>query len=163
MDITPITNTLLRLPLDAVILFSITLLFTIDTVRSGATRATSIAISAPLAVFLYSILPHTFFVGPFMEKLATPYLQAGVLGVLFVALFILIYRMMFGAGSGNISVTFALIATLATVSAVLAVWLQVPALQSIWHFGPYVQTIFGQTYTLYWLVLAYVLLAFIRS
>jgi hypothetical protein len=114
-------------------------------------------------VFIYGILPHTFFIGPLVEKLSTPYIQASIFGIVFVALFILVYRMMCGTGSGNISLVFALITSLATVSAVLTIWLQVPVLQAIWNFGPQIHLIFGQAYSLYWLILAYVLLAFVRA
>lgn len=163
MDLQSIVDFLVRLPVDVVILLSFTLLIAIDALRSGAGRATVLAIAFPLTAFLYGMLSHVFFLGPFMEKLTIPHAHAGMLGVLFIITFFLVYRMMFSVGTGSIAFSFSLLAGIAAVIAVLVVWLQVPALGDVWHFGPSVQMVFGQAYALYWLLVSYLLLAFIRS
>jgi len=59
-------------------------------------------------------------------------------------------------------ITSALGAIAATI-AIVFVWVQIPGLLALWHFGSGIQTAFGVAYRFWWLIVAYIALAFARS
>lgn len=135
----------------------------IDAMRSGTARAATLAVVFPLTFFFSGILSHVAILGPMTAKITAPFMQAAIFGLLFAVLFFLVYRIMYAFG-GSGSMPFAsVVASLAATIITLVVWLQVPALQSVWHFGPQIQAVFGVAYAFWWLIAAYLLMAFVRS
>ena len=53
-----------------------------------------------------------------------------------------------------------LLSGIAATLILLLVWLQVPSLDSIWHFSDEIRMLFGEAYRLLWLILAFLLMAF---
>jgi hypothetical protein len=158
----PTTNLLSHWPTDWIVVGALAALIALDALRSGSARAIAVAIAAPLALVLSSTLSSAFLFVSIAPQLQSPAAQALTVGVLFVLLFFLIHRLVrsFGELGGPLQ---ALVAGIAAAAVVLVVWQQVPALQSLWHFGPQVQLVFGATYRFWWMLLAYAGLAYIRG
>ncbi|HWP61563.1 MAG TPA: hypothetical protein VN495_03095, partial [Candidatus Paceibacterota bacterium] len=82
--------------------------------------------------------------------------------VLFAIAYVLCNRiigMNFGAGAAPFS---SIAIGFATTAIVVVFWLQVPALSTIWHFGPAVSSVFAAQYAFWWLLGSYVVLAGLR-
>ncbi len=149
-------------PVDWFIIGAVAAFLALDALRSGSARAASLAVSLPVTLFVLEALPKALFVGPMIAGLTSPSEQLIIFVVLFVATYIATHRIIFTFSGGG-GVIQALIAGIAAAAVLVVVWLQVPGLQSIWHFGDQVQAIFGEAYRFWWLVLAYAGLAFVRS
>jgi hypothetical protein len=57
---------------------------------------------------------------------------------------------------------FAIVTGAATTIIILAIWHTTP-LQSLWTFNPMIQGVFGDAYRLYWLFVAFIAFAFVKS
>lgn len=129
---------------------------------AGTNRATSFVLAMPLSLFALPLLSETAYVGPLVEGLTTPTLEAAVWAALFVLLFLVIQRMTSTYSDDSSGVPQALVAGAASAVVLVACWIQVPALASIWEFGPAVSAVFGTPYMLLWLLGAFAALAFVR-
>jgi len=163
MDISLITSFFAHPPLDWVIFGVLVLIIGIDALRSGTARAATLSIALPVTLFFSNTLSHAILVGPFIDKFSNPLIEAAIFGGIFIVVFFLTYRIMYSLG-GNAAPPFAsIMASFAATIVMYVMWLQVPALQSVWHFGPQIQSIFGALYAFWWMLVAYLALAFIRS
>lgn len=150
-------------PIDGVIVFILLVVIVIDALRSGTARAATLAVVFPLTVFVSGLLAHAAILGPMLDKLTSPYAQAAVFALLFGVLFFLVYRIMYALGGSGSTPTVSIAAGISATIITLVMWLQVPALQSVWHFGPTIATVFGAAYAFWWLIAGYLLMAFVRS
>ena len=153
----------LALQVDWILLASLAVLVGVDCFRNGPARASAIALAFPLATILKGTLPNALFIGQIANSLSTPLLESALFGGLFVGSFFLIHRMTFTFDNGSRGASQALLSGVATSAIVATLWLATPALQGIWHFGPGVQAVFGETYRFWWLALGYTALAFARG
>lgn len=156
-------NTLAHLPIDVVVLFALFLVMLVDGMRSGVARPATFSVSLPLTLFITTLLPQTAVVGPMLEKVSSPYIDAGIFLALFITLSFLIYRILCSAGVLVASTLTAIVASACVVIIFVAVWLHVPALQHVWHFSPLIETVFGSPYTAWWLILGFLGMGFVRS
>lgn len=150
-------------PIDVIILFALFLVMLVDGMRSGVARPATFSVSLPLTLLITTLLPHTAIIGPMLEKVSTPYIDAALFGGIFVALSFLIYRILCSAGVLVASTLTAVVASACVVVIFVAVWLHVPALQHVWHFSPLIETVFGSPYTAWWLILGFLGMGFVRS
>ena len=149
-------------PVDWFVLGLVMVAAAIDAFRGGTLRAAVFSLAAPLAVFVYAALPKTAFLARAVAKLETPALQAALFAVILVILCILLYRIVPASfGSGALPMQ-GLAAGLAVTIVLAVVWLQIPALISLFAPSQVVQMVFGQTYAIFWLLVAYGALAFVR-
>ncbi len=163
MNIASLPSLIAHWPVDWMIIAVLAVAIAMETIRGGANRACSLALALPAAFFLFQALPTAAFVGGTFSQLQSPIAQAGIFIVMVLVMYIFAHRIIgFYADSSGAPVQ-ALIAGAATTVLIIIFWLQVPSLVSMWHFGPQVATIFGEAYRLFWFVLAYVALAFVRS
>lgn len=93
---------------------------------------------------------------------ATPFVAAGIYSVLVLILMFVIYRMTSSVSDDSARPLFAILTGLATTVIVLTMWHFSP-LQTFWSFNPVIQGAFGETYRLYWLLMAFVAFAFVKS
>lgn len=152
-----------KLPMDWVILGLFGVIVTIITLRAGTQYAVAFSLAAPLTLFVYNALPWTAFIGQYSSQLVIPSLQASAVGVILLALCVLIYRMMprnLLTGSFPIQ---AIIAGFAAAVILAVVLLQFPAITTFVPLSPLMHTIFGPSYNLFWLLAAYLALAFARK
>ncbi len=155
---------LTHIPFGWIVFVLLVLLLTIDAMRSGAAHASIIAITSPVSLFLFSLIPHTFLlesvIAPF---LASTYVMAGILVVIFIAVFLLTNRMTatFGGSSGGLMNSF--LAGISGTIALIVMWLQIPALVALWNPGNQIHAIFGLPYALLWFLGVFIILAFVRS
>ena len=158
MDFSAFSNVFTQSPTDWIILGAFVVLVTLDALRSGTGRAAALCLSLPAALLLSQELPKAFLLGSF----ATPQMQLGIFIVLVLVLFFVTQKIIsdFSGGEGPVQ---AIVASLAAAVVLIVVWLNVPALQSVWHFGAQVQDIFSEVYRFWWLIGAYTGLAFIRN
>lgn len=151
-----------HVPLDWLFLGLFAAIVAIDAMRAGTRRAAVFALAAPLAAALYANLGNTAWMGKALITLQFPGAKVALFAGMFVALFIIVYRIVppvFGSGS------FPLQAMLAGLSAavVLAVtWQEVPDLVALYPLSHWVQVLFGHSYSFYWLVGSYLALGFAR-
>lgn len=150
-------------PIDWILIGAFAVFVALDAFRSGGTRAAALVFALPSTLLVLDALPHALFVGNLSSQFSSPLLQAALFGIVFVPLYILTYRIigMYSVSSG--AIVQALIIGVAAAAITTTIWLQIPALTALWHFGPHVQTIFGASYRFWWFVVGYLALAFARS
>lgn len=151
------------IPLDWIIIGALTLLFAFDVMRNGAGRVCAIALAFPIAMLLTSMLPKSFFVGGFAEELSAPPLGAIVFLILFAAFYLLIRRIDFAYTGETGRPLQSVLTGFAGVAILVVIWLEVPALATLWQFGGDVQAVFNEAYRFWWLVGSYATLAFARN
>ena len=107
-------------------------------------------------------LPKTAFLASVIGKFGAPTLQAALFAAILVILCIFLYRIVPASfGSGALPVQ-GLAAGLAVTIVLAVVWLQISALVSLFAPSQVVQTVFGPTYAIFWLLVIYGALAFVR-
>lgn len=150
------------LSIDWILVGVLVVIIALDAIRSGSARAASIALATPLTLLLFEALPHAIIIGPIVAQFSGASAQTLLFAAIFVVTFLFIYRIV-DSFSGNGGAIQAVVAGIAATAVVLVVWLQVPGLQSLWHFGSQMQVIFGEAYRFWWLLAAYAGLAFARG
>src|SRR3989338_6896856 len=162
MNIDVVTALAASVPLDWIILGTLTVLFTLDGLRSGPGRAGAAALALPGAVLLHTLFPSAFFLENFMPALAAPLMNALVFLVFFVALFMLLRQMDRSYADEGGQAIQALLCAFAAVAVFTVIWLQVPALSALWQFGDDVVAIFGGEFAFWWLIGSLAILGFLR-
>ncbi len=151
------------IPTDWIIIFALAVFIAFDALRSGFGRATAIALSLAATLFLASSLSQARILSGVAGQFSTPVLKAVLFGIIFVFVYLLVRRITatYRAHSGEIIQS--LMAGAAATAVLVTIWLAAPELQSVWHFGPQVQAVFGEQYRFWWMALSYLALAFVRG
>jgi len=152
-----------HISIDLIIIAICVVLFTVDALRSGAAHATVLAVAFPVAMLFSNLLPHTYIVGGMLSKLSIAILPTIIAVAALVIAFILINRMMSMFGSYSAGLFYSFLTGISATIVVIVMWLQTPALHTLWSFGPQIQTTFGSAFALAWLIVAFLILAFVRS
>ncbi|MBI4093863.1 hypothetical protein HY417_02770 [Candidatus Kaiserbacteria bacterium] len=163
MDVTAITNIFGAIPTDWFILGGIALIAAFGCVRSGARRVAQIALAFPLAALLVQSLPQAFILGEMAAQFLNPIMQALLLGLIFVVLYVLIGRIGIAWGGEGGQPVQAALCGVAITGIIVTMWLATPALDSVWHFGPHIQDMFGAQYRFWWLLGSFGALAYVRG
>lgn len=158
-----VTALLSHPPVDWLILLFVFVVILIDALRSGTGRAAALSVALPLTIFVSDIAHHATILGTILAKFSTQPMQATIFGVLFCVVFFLTYRIMYAWGGAVVPPTVAIVGSLSATIIALVMWLQVPALQLVWNFGPTIQSLFGTGYAFWWLISGFLLMAFVRS
>lgn len=162
MDLSSISSILAHWPMDWILIFAFAVLSALDAMRTGPARATALVLSLPASLLVMQQLPQAFFLGGLFAQFTSPVAQLAMFGAIAVLLFIATHRLIFTFSNG-IGPIQALVVGLAATAVLLIVWLQVPSLDVLWHFGDQIHTVFGVAYRFWWLVGSYVVLAAVRS
>lgn len=150
-------------PIDGFILGGILVFVGLDALRSGIGRACALAVALPVALFLHSLFDSTVFFGS-MDFFSTSTGSVGVFAALLVASYILMRRIGLNFVDGGMGQPVQALLAGAAVTVIFAVvWLQLPLLDSLWHFDTHVSALFAEAYRLLWLLGAYAALAFARG
>lgn len=150
------------LSLDWIIVLVAALIIAADAMRSGSGRASTLALAFPLAAFALAELPKAVFLGPVVANIGGGYAGAVVFGAL-VAVFYFFVRRIIGLWGDDGGPGPGLAAGIGCTAVLVVIWLQVPALNSLWHFGPQIQLVFGEAYRLWWLLGSLAALAYARG
>ena len=101
--------------------------------------------------------------GGIADQHNSPLLNTVFVLILLAVVFVCMYRITDTYGADSSHPIQALLAGLAVAVVAVVIWLQIPSLDSVWHFGPQVQALFGAAYRFWWLLIAYIALAFARG
>lgn len=163
MDWHALVSVFSNVPLDWVIIAVFAIIMTADALRGGPSRATALALALPLTLLVANSLPDARLMGGVAAQLTSPVIGAVFDGILLVVLFICMYRITDTFGVDSAHPVQALFSGLAVAAIAVVIWLQIPALDGVWHFGPQIQAIFGEVYRFWWLLIAYIAIAFARG
>lgn len=163
MDLEAIKSAVMSLPIDWVIIAGFAVLAMFDVLKNGSARVSALALALPAALLLTSTFPRAAFLDQVATQASTP-LLSGIIFLIFVVALYFLLRRMDASYSGEYGQPLqAVMAGCAGTAILVVVWLEVPALQSLWQFGSDVQAIFGDQYRFWWLIGSYASLAFVRS
>lgn len=163
MDFEALKSAFVALPIDWVIIAVFAIIASFDAMRKGPGRISALALALPVALLLTSAFPRAAFLEQIATQASTPLLSAVVFLIFAVALFFLLRRMDTSYGIEYGQPLQSVLAGCAATAILVVVWLEVPALQSLWQFGDDVQKIFGEGYRFWWLISSYASLAFVRN
>lgn len=162
MDVSSLSSIATNWPMDWIFIFAFAVVTALDAMRTGPARATALVLSLPAALLVMSQLSNALFLGPLFAQFSSPPAQAAIFAAIAVLLYIATHRLIF-TFSNSLGPLQALVVGFAATAVLLIVWLQVPGLDALWHFGDQVQAVFGAAYRFWWLVGSYVVLAAVRS
>ncbi|MEK7601760.1 MAG: hypothetical protein AAB480_04485 [Patescibacteria group bacterium] len=163
MDWHALVSVFSNIPLDWVVIAVFAFVMAADALRGGPSRATALALALPLTLLVAGALPDARLMGGIASQLTSPLLGALFDGILLVIVFICMYRITDTYGADSSHPIQALFSGVAVAAIAVVIWLQIPALDSVWHFGPQIQALFGDVYRFWWLLIAYIALAFARG
>jgi len=162
MGIDSVLGIFTNIPVDWAILAVSAIFAAFDVVRNGAKRVSMLALALPATVLLISALSNDAILGPLSKQFSTPVLQAVLFAIILTVMYVLAGRLGISYGGESGQPLQALLGGLAVTAILVCIWVTTPALQSVWHFGPQVQEIFGESYRFWWILGSYGALAFIR-
>ncbi len=159
-----VTSFFSSVPLDYFILGGIVLFIALDSLRSGIGRACAIAVALPLSMLLYPLLKSAILLGSATFLFATPISQALTFGGVLVLSYFLARRMGLEFIDGGMGEPIqAIIAGISIAIIFTVIWLQLPALDTLWHFNDQITALFAEKFRLWWLFGAYAALTFARG
>lgn len=145
--------------------FFIAVLFIViafDVMRAGPGRSIALALSCVFSAHIFTLIPGAVFAGPLASQLSDGFSRTLVFAAIFAVSYVLIRRLTYSYGDLGGEIFFSLFTALATSAILLATWISTPALAHLWVFGTLFQTVFASTYTLWWIVVGFVILAVSR-
>ena len=163
MDFSSVLQTFSGLQADWVIIATFTLFASLDVVAYGARRECALALALPLAGGLFTMLSQAVVIGPWLGGLTWIYAQGCVFLALTFLIFFVINQLNFAEAGEFGRPLLAGLAGIALTAILIVVWLSIPALQTLWQFGPSVQALFAEQYRFFWLAGSFLVLAFTRS
>lgn len=163
MDLDALRSIFTTLPVDLVACVLFATAITVITLRMGASISIALSLALVIANVLFAALPGTFAIGPMLQGVTSPYVAAGIyLGMTVVLTFVL-YRMTSTLSDDSARPLFAIATGLAATVVVLVAWQMPGPLQTLWAFHDTVTGAFGAAYRVYWLFLAFIAFAFVKS
>jgi hypothetical protein len=162
MNIQAVTGIFSGVPVEWLVLGLCLIILTGLTMMQGSVYTTALALALPVVSVLYGGITHTAILGTISKQFSSSVEQAVLLAILTAVIYVCMYRICatFDHSAGFFV---SLICAVAATIVLIIVWVQIPLLESFWQLGPTVQTIFGDGYRLFWLIGAYLALAFARG
>lgn len=163
MNLDTVTSAFSGIPTDWLIIGAFAIFAAFEAFRGGAQRVSQIALALPIASLLFESISKTAILGGVLEQFSTPLIGTIVFFALVALIYVFIGRIGLSWGGGESGAMRAALAGVALTALVLIFWIQIPTPDSLWQFGPQVQTIFAESYRFWWLLASYAALAFVRS
>ncbi len=163
MDVETVKGIFTTLPIDMVAAVVFATLITVVTLRLGASISIAFSLSLITASVLFSSLPGTFGIGALVSGTTSPYVAGGIYIALTLLLTFILYRATSTLSDESSGPLFAIATGFATTVVLLVMWNYASPLQAFWTFNPAIQAAFGAAYRLYWLLLAFIAFAFVKS
>lgn len=161
MDLGAVQSIFTTLPVDIVAAVLFATVMTVVSLRMGASLAIGLSLSLIVGNALFAVIPSTFMIGGLLTGVS-PMVAAAIYGGLVVVLTFVMYRMTSTLSDDSARPLFAIATGMATTVVVLTMWHATP-LSTLWTFNPLIQGAFGEMYRLYWLLLAFIAFAFVKS
>lgn len=158
-----VTSTLSHISIDWLILFVLVVLLTIDALRAGSGRTAAIALALPIAGFIFEGAGHTALISTIIAQATAPAAQAGIFIALCIGAYFIINRMMPHYDDISGAPLLGILAGVASAIAIVSTWVHLSFLATIWHFGPSITHLFDDPFRIWWLIAAYLALAFVRG
>jgi hypothetical protein len=162
MNLHAATGILNGIPVDWLIIILAGLLISGEALYAGSRHASALSLSIPIASLMFAAISRAAYLGQMLQKFSTPAEQAILFAIIAVIIFICTDRILSSFGNYGTPL-FAVISGIAATIVLAVFWIQIPALQSVWHFGTQIQSVFGDQYRFWWLLGSYIALAFARS
>ncbi len=151
-------------PFEWFVLGGIALVLMADTLRAGMGRAAALAVALPLTLVLHSFLKTAVVLGSVSALSGSSMVQAGVFAVLLALSYFMVRRMGLDFLDGGMGQPIqAILAGVAAAAILAIVSLQVPILSQILPFSAQTKAIFAEQFRFWWLLGAYLALAFARG
>ena len=150
-----------HVPMDWIVIAVFAIVIVVLTLRAGTRTALSLALSLPVASFALSAIPSAALVAGPIHQFSSPFVQLIVSLGAFAILFVLVYRMLRGGFASGGQFLSALLVGIATTVIAVVFFNDLLGANPFWHFGNQVQTVFGASYRLWWVIGSYVILAFV--
>jgi len=155
VDVSIITN---WISLNLLAVFAVFIICTLLALRSGAGRLIALLLATVVAPLFVSLLSNTWLIGSIASTIPEWVLVIGFS----VLLFILISRMTPDAFNEGGQPVQSLIAGLGTTLGLVALWAHQSSLTSLYPIPSILSQWFSSSYTLLWLIAAFLLLGFAR-
>jgi hypothetical protein len=163
MDLEAIRGIFTTLPVDIVAAVLFATFITVATLRYGASLAIAFSLALIIANVLYAMIPNTFGMAAIVSGTSSPYVTVGIYAGLTLLLTFILYRMTSTLSDDSARPLFAIATGLAATVVVCIAWHMPGPLMTIWTFNPMIEGVFGAAYRFYWLILAFVAFAFVKS
>ncbi len=163
MDVEALKHVFSTLPAEVIGIVVFATLITVVTLRMGASISIAFSIALLVANMLFAAIPGTFMLGAALAGVTNAYASIGIYAALTLVLTFVLYRMTSTLADDSARPLFALATALATTVIALTVWQMAPHLESVWKFNEMIRGAFGAAYRLYWILLAFVAFAFVKS
>lgn len=163
MDLEALKAMFTTLPVDLVAAVLFATAVTVSTLRLGASIWIAFSLALIAAATMFGWLPNTFGIGPAISGITSPYVAGGIYIALTLAITFILYRATSSLSDDSARPLFALATGFATTVIVLVMWHFSSPLEVFWKFNPAIQSAFGAAYRLYWLLLAFIAFAFVKS
>ncbi|KKW18999.1 MAG: hypothetical protein UY63_C0025G0002 [Parcubacteria group bacterium GW2011_GWA2_51_10] len=159
MSLTSVMNFFSGLPLDFVVIAGVLVLVFFATLRKSS-RAVVLALAFLTAIPLQEAAAHSGIIKKIYTQ--TQYAELLLVVLVLLASYILIARIL-GNGVGAPQMVPRLVGAVAATVIVVVVWLEIPVLDSLWHFSDQMRAVFGESSRLWWILGSLVALAYARS
>lgn len=159
---TTLVQTFYHIPIAWFVVFVIFVICAFDCYRSGGARTSAAFIAFVFAIFLVDMVATSFGMGEIIKAFHVDAYPWIIIGALFLIFGFIIGRMIeptIGAG-GPLS---GLIGGLGAVVLFLALWVGSPALSGLLHFDPIVESVFTESFRLYWIMVGFIALTLARG
>lgn len=161
MNLAGLNSSFAHVPIDWILIGAVVILITAYSLYWGVSRALALSLAIPVAYTLTAFLPHTAYLGNLLSQMAAGYSGAIIVAITILILTVCIDVVIREYGSSAAPMP-ALLVGIGTSIVLFVFWIQMSQLSAVWHFSSTVLHIFGVTYAFFWLVGAYLLLAFAR-
>jgi hypothetical protein len=161
MDVAALQGMFTTLPVDLVAAILCATAITVVTLRYGASLAIALSLSFIVSNVLFAAIPSAFMLGSTLSSVSSSVAAGIYIALVLVCAFVL-YRATSTLSDDSARPLFAIVTGAATTIIILAIWHTTP-LQSLWTFNPMIQGVFGDAYRLYWLFVAFIAFAFVKS
>lgn len=152
------------IPYEWIAIGALATILAIDSLRSGIGRAIALALAAPLSVFLFSFFDSALVLKDIVALQQSAVAQVIVLAGLFVACFILLRRLGIEYYESGVREPIqSLLAAVAATAVVTLVWVDTPILMGVYELGSQIQTLFADSYRLWWILGSFATLTFVRG
>ncbi len=161
LSVAPVAPTL---TIHWIVFLCIVLVFSLESFRSGSSRAVTFSIALPLTLLFSNWLSNAFLLNQILKiYVNTSTLQVALFSTLFILFFFLTHRMLASSPSGMGGVLPAVLSGFAATIVLMTIWSQIPGLIGFWNFGDSVSAFFGDSYRAFWLLGSFLILGYVRS